>query len=155
MKKLTIATLLAAMISVFGATSAFASLINYEKEPNDSFSNATFAPAYNFDEAVNYGYISSSTDIDNWSTFANLNKNYKIILQSPAGVDYNFVVYEKINGSYQYVASSTAGMNQDDVVIVPGLRPDNSVREYMITVFSQWPTIYDPNNRYALVIMPQ
>lgn len=166
MKKLSIATLLAVMIMITGATSAFASadttvdtnevspqaLMNYESEPNDSYDTASTSVLYEWDNGVNYGYISSMGDLDFWHVLTNDASRYNITLYSPDSYfNYNFAVYEKIPGQsgYTEVARSHA-INGVASASVPGLKSDGTIPNYYILVYgNNGFNILDP---YRLII---
>lgn len=153
LKKWVVTLSTVALLSM-GGTSAFAAISNWETEPN-TLDNPNFAVPYNLDQAVNRGFISSTTDVDHWNSWFNLNTDYEIALQSPdGGYDYNFTVYEKINGELVEIARSTGDFYENDYVTIPGLKPDGIVPQYIIAVYSQYYNIYTPDKNYNLVIRP-
>lgn len=127
--KLSIMTLITVFFLSLGSTSAYASIVNYESEPNDGFSNAnTMIHLY---YGQNYGKLSSSSDVDNWKFYTRSNTNHYVGITIPGYTNYYFTVYEKTAIGYSILTSSS------DWVVLPG---DNTTtglpREYYVVVRS-------------------
>lgn len=126
-KKLSIMTLLTVFLLSLGATSAFASVSNYESEPNDGFSTANTMIHLSYGE--NYGEISGYSDIDNWKFYTRSNRTHHIGIINPSYSNYQYTVFEKTATGYQFITTSNGW------VMVPG---DNTTtglpREYYVVV---------------------
>lgn len=154
--KLTIMTVLTIFLLSIGMGSASASHIQWESEPNDSFQTASQIITHNYNNAVNRGYISSSTDIDYWKFEYGANPNgYQIALQIPeGGYNYGVAVLEKINGTYVSIARNDGNFNQDVYLTIPGLKSDGTIPQYIIAIYSPYNIIFTPDKYYQLVVDP-
>ncbi|MFC9539910.1 hypothetical protein ACFTQ7_08480 [Lysinibacillus sp. NPDC056959] len=157
MKKLytfSIMTLLSIFLLSTGA-SASENYIQWETEPNDSWDTGSFLMTYNYNQAINRGYISSKNDVDYWKfEYGNNPNGYQVALEVPGGYNYGVVVMEKINGKYVEVARDNGDFGKNAYVNIPGLKSDNSVPQYIIGIFSPYNIIYTPDEYYQLVVSP-
>ena len=154
----TFIALAAAVMLVVGSNSALASNqhIQWETEPNDTFATASQAISYNISQAINRGFISSTTDIDYWKFEYGTNPNgYQIALQVPSGgYNYGVSVFEKVNGQYQLFSNDPGDFYEDVYVTIPGPRSDGTIREFIIAIYSPYNIIFTPDKYYQLVIDP-
>lgn len=155
-KRLSIMTLLTVFLLSFGASSVSANYIQWETEPNNSFTSASQLITYNYSDAINRGYISSASDVDYWKfDYGTDPDGYQIALQIPdGGYNYGVVVFEKINGSYTEIARNNGDFYQNVYLNIPGLKSDGSVPQYLIAVFSPYNIIFSPDKYYQLVVSP-
>jgi len=83
----------------------------YEDEPNDTFSQANEI----YSDADNYGYISSSYDVDlYWIEFEDTGLTNFWLGNIPEGCDYDLTVYD--GDGYTVIASSSNSGNQNELI---------------------------------------
>lgn len=153
-KKFSVITLLAVFLLTLGGTSVFAQFINWESEPNNSFETADTAATYNYDNALNKGYLTQN-DNDYWNFYLTQPGTHKITLQSPYSYNYDFILYETLsNGQRVELYRSNGDYYEDDIVTVSGLKPDGTVPNYTLLIFPYTPFGYNADSPYTLTIEP-
>lgn len=149
MKKFKLIIVLTLVLVLAFSTTVFANS-NWEKEPNNHPDNANYMITN--DIGINYGYISSFTDVDYWYFYTTSYQPFDIILESPQYTDYNLVVYERdqLTGRYSFVGESTNPAGHLDHIRVPGHLPNGVARQYFVLVVGN--LSYHLTEPYELVL---
>jgi len=109
-QEITSQVIITNVMSLYSSDRLGITAIRWEAEPNNTFGTADLT----YDDDDNYGYISTTSDIDYWRISFPYSGNANFWLGSiPSGTDYDLYIY---NSSQTLVASSTNSGNQSELI---------------------------------------